>query len=133
VALPRASYPDLFAVIGTTYGVGDGSTTFNLPNFNGRVPVGVDNSTPDPDFQPMGKMGGEKKHAQTLAEMAAHNHAPSPASVWSSSGGAANWGLANGTGINVKIDAVASMSLTGSNTPANILQPYTTLLFIIKT
>ena len=31
-AVPRAGYPDLFSVIGTTFGAGDGSTTFNLPN-----------------------------------------------------------------------------------------------------
>jgi hypothetical protein len=37
----RAAYPDLFAVIGTDYGPGDGSTTFDLPNLSGTVPVGV--------------------------------------------------------------------------------------------
>lgn len=36
-------YPNLFAVIGTTYGVGDGSTTFNLPDLRGRAAIGLDN------------------------------------------------------------------------------------------
>lgn len=40
-AVSRTVYAALFAVIGTTFGVGDGSTTFNLPNYNNRVPVGA--------------------------------------------------------------------------------------------
>lgn len=39
-AVSRTTYAALFALIGTTYGVGDGSTTFNLPDLRGRVPVG---------------------------------------------------------------------------------------------
>src|SRR5690242_494962 len=39
-AVSRATYATLFGVIGTTYGTGDGSTTFNLPDFRGRVPAG---------------------------------------------------------------------------------------------
>ena len=39
-AVSRTTYAALFAVIGTTYGTGDGSTTFNLPNMNGRFPYG---------------------------------------------------------------------------------------------
>jgi microcystin-dependent protein len=37
----RTTYADLFAVIGTTYGAGDGSTTFALPNFQDRMPIGA--------------------------------------------------------------------------------------------
>lgn len=40
-AVSRTTYADLFTAIGTSYGVGDGSTTFNLPDLRGRVPVGV--------------------------------------------------------------------------------------------
>jgi len=39
----RASYAGLFAALGSTYGAGDGTTTFNLPDLRGRVPVGLDN------------------------------------------------------------------------------------------
>jgi microcystin-dependent protein len=39
-AVSRTTYGSLFGVIGTTYGAGDGSTTFNLPDLRGRVPVG---------------------------------------------------------------------------------------------
>jgi microcystin-dependent protein len=39
----RAQFPSLFLTIGTTYGSGDGSTTFALPDLRGRVPAGLDN------------------------------------------------------------------------------------------
>ena len=66
-AVSRTAYADLFAVIGTKYGEGDGSTTFNLPNLKGRVPVGLDGS--DTDFKPIGKTGGEKAHTLTVYEL----------------------------------------------------------------
>lgn len=40
--LSREEYPDLFLVLGTTWGVGDGSTTFNIPDLRGRVIAGQD-------------------------------------------------------------------------------------------
>jgi microcystin-dependent protein len=42
-AVSRATYANLFGVIGTAYGSGDGSTTFNLPDYRGRTFVGLDN------------------------------------------------------------------------------------------
>lgn len=44
-AVSRTTYSALFAITGTLYGVGDGSTTFNLPNFSGRVAVGIQSAT----------------------------------------------------------------------------------------
>jgi microcystin-dependent protein len=46
-AVSRTTYSRLFAVIGTTYGVGDGSTTFNLPDMRGRVAVGLGTNADD--------------------------------------------------------------------------------------
>lgn len=43
-AVSRTTYASLFVAIGTKYGAGDGSTTFNLPNLTGRVPLGMDGS-----------------------------------------------------------------------------------------
>jgi hypothetical protein len=63
-AVSRTTYAALFAAIGLTYGSGDGSTTFNLPNFKGRVPVGRDPL--DPSFDGMGETGGEKTHVLTI-------------------------------------------------------------------
>ena len=44
-AVSRTTYADLFAVISTTYGSGDGSTTFNVPNLQGKMPQGYDGNT----------------------------------------------------------------------------------------
>lgn len=55
-AVSRTTYLRLFTAIGTTYGVGDGSTTFNLPDGRGRVIAGKDN------------MGGSAANRLTLAE-----------------------------------------------------------------
>lgn len=67
-AVSRTLYPDLFTAIGTTYGAGNGTTTFNLPNLLGRVVVGVNGS--DSDFTPVGKTGGAKTapHTHTLSD-----------------------------------------------------------------
>ena len=44
-AVSRTTYADLFGVIGTTYGAGDTSTTFNVPNLQGKMPQGFDGNT----------------------------------------------------------------------------------------
>lgn len=68
----RTLFPELFKSIGTTYGVGNGTTTFNLPNFKGRVPVGRDSS--QSEFDLLNKVGGEKTHTLSLNEMPQHDH-----------------------------------------------------------
>lgn len=65
--LPISQNQALFALLGVTYG-GDGRTTFSLPNLQGRVPIGFSNTTP------LGKPGGEIRHALEVAEIPAHNH-----------------------------------------------------------
>lgn len=63
-AVSRTTYSALFTAISTTYGVGDGSTTFNLPDLKGKFPVGL-NST-DEDFDALGETGGAK--TKTIAQ-----------------------------------------------------------------
>jgi len=87
----REEYPLLFDAIGTMYGEGDGETTFNLPNMNGRVPVGLNES--DVDFDTAGKTGGEKEHTLTVSEMPSHNHGGT-----TGSGGAHDHGGSTGSG-----------------------------------
>lgn len=72
-AVSRSTYSGLFAVLGTTYGVGDGSTTFNLPNLKGRVVVGRDAT--DTDFDVIGETRGSKTHVLTVSEIPVHSHA----------------------------------------------------------
>ena len=73
-AVSRAAYSDLFAAIGTTYGVGDGSTTFNLPDSRGRT--AVNKSSTDTEFDVLGEKYGEKSHTDTVVESGeqGHNH-----------------------------------------------------------
>lgn len=71
-AISRTTYADLFQVIGTIYGSGDGSTTFNVPDMRGRVSVGLNSS--DNDFKTLGKHGGSKTHTLTVDEMPSHTH-----------------------------------------------------------
>lgn len=56
-AVSRTTYADLFAIIGTNFGSGDGSTTFNLPDLRGKVAVGKSSET---EFDTLGKTGGNK-------------------------------------------------------------------------
>ena len=68
----RTTYAALFAVIGTTYGVGNGSTTFGLPNLKGRIPVGLDSA--QTEFDQLNESGGTKTHTLTTSEIPAHSH-----------------------------------------------------------
>ena len=71
-AVSRTTYADLFSVIGTTYGAGDGSTTFNIPDSRGRVAV---NLLPgNANFGTVGQRVGAKSVALTTAQMPSHNH-----------------------------------------------------------
>jgi len=70
-AVSRSTYAALFAVVGTTYGSGDGSTTFNLPDLRQRVPVGRHTSG---TFNTLGGTGGAETHTITTAQLPSHNH-----------------------------------------------------------
>lgn len=70
-AVNRTTYASLFAVIGTVYGTGDGSTTFNLPNLKSRFPVGFDSANARWDV--LGETGGAETHTHaTHATHSAH-------------------------------------------------------------
>lgn len=72
-AVSRTTYTDLFVALGTTYGAGDGSTTFNLPNLKGRVIVGVDAA--QTEFDALGETGGSKTStAPHTHDLANHTH-----------------------------------------------------------
>lgn len=71
-AVSRTTYAELFKVIGTSYGAGDGSTTFNLPNKKGRVSAGYDST--NSKFNAIGKHLGEETHTLTVQELAEHKH-----------------------------------------------------------
>ena len=69
-AVSRTTYATLFAAIGTSYGVGDGSTTFNLPDLRGRVPVGKNGGS----FGTLGATGGAETVTLTSTQIPSHTH-----------------------------------------------------------
>jgi len=64
----------LFAVIGTTWGPGDGSTTFNVPNLNRRTRVGKGGAATGTLGNVIGNVGGAETHTLSIAELATHSH-----------------------------------------------------------
>lgn len=67
-AVSRATYSALYTAIGDTYGAGDGSTTFNLPDLSGRVVIGVSGS------HALGSTGGSETVTLTVDQLPAHTH-----------------------------------------------------------
>lgn len=83
--LSRTTYAAYFAIVGTTYGAGDGSTTFHVPDLRGRVVAGRDNmGGPSADRltgqsfgingDNLGEAGGRESHTLTEAQLAPHSH-----------------------------------------------------------
>jgi len=121
--LNRFEYEDLFTIIGTTYGEGNGSTTFNIPNLKGKIPVGFDSE--DGDFNAVGKTGGEKTHTLTIEEMPKHRHGIRTSA---GSGGQVDnmpWGGALAA-------QTTNTEYTGGNGTHNNMQPYLVQKYIIK-
>lgn len=124
--ISRTEYKELFNAIGTTYGVGDGSTTFNLPNVNlaNRTLVG---SSGDGEFS-LGNTMGEKEHTLTIDEMPSHKHNLQ----WDKEGAV---GSGNGTLIkdgSTPTSYVYSTGSKGNDQPHNNMQPSIAAICIIK-
>jgi len=79
-AVSRTTYSNLFAVVGTTFGVGDGSTTFNIPDKRRRVAVGSGGTGTGVLGNTVGNVGGSETIILTTAQMPAHNHPASSSS-----------------------------------------------------
>lgn len=127
-AVSRTDYSELFSAIGTTFGAGDGSTTFNLPNFKGKVPVGLD--AEDTDFNEIGKVLGKKKHTLTVAEMPKHNHT-SPIDSFVNTDSQTNV-VKGGHISNDSQGTNFATSYAGSSKPHNNIQPSIVTNYIIK-
>ena len=86
----RADYPELFAIIGTTYGSSD-SNHFNLPDLRGRTVVGVygsNDQNKEAEFDTLGETGGAKTVTLTVNQIPSHTHTFTGTSSTTASSGA---------------------------------------------
>jgi microcystin-dependent protein len=149
----RAQFPSLFLTIGTTYGSGDGSTTFALPDLRGRVPAGLDNmggsaasrltATVLSAANTLGATGGTQTHTMTSAEMPTHTHTQNAHAHdftprWQGSAGvgvnmsAPSFGTPYGIGGGYVEAATATNQNTGGGGAHLNTQPTIVLNYIIK-
>ena len=117
-AISRTTYSRLFAAIGTTYGVGNGSTTFNLPNLQTRFPVGVGTG------YALGSTGGAETVTLTLQQIPSHAH-----TIYATSGSSSGGSLAMGWSGSDR--STTTYSSGGGQSHEN-RPPYIALNFIIK-
>jgi microcystin-dependent protein len=73
-AVSRSTYSTLFGIFGTSFGAGNGSSTFNLPDLQGRFPLGA-GAGAGLTSRALASKGGEETHALVTGELAAHTHA----------------------------------------------------------
>jgi len=156
-AVSRSTYALLFQAIGTTWGIGDGVTTFNIPDFRGRIPVGRDNMggvaagrmtlANGFDGTVLGNVGGEQVHTLTSTEMPSHTHTASVTdpghthglNMYNGAGGVTyptyqtGVSTVNTTYINTATTGISvSNSNTGGGTAHNIVQPSGIVNYLIK-
>ena len=130
-AVSRTTYAALFSAVGTSFGSGDGSTTFNLPDLRGRFPLAKDNlggtsanRVTAAAADQLGGSGGEENHTLTITEMPAHSH--NIIGSTNSSGGSVNYWPGNS-------NSGPGSFTQGGNGGHNNMPPYLALNYIIKT
>lgn len=149
-AVSRSTYSALYAVYGTTFGAGDGTTTFNVPDFSGKMPIGVNGT------YALAATGGSATTTLITGNLPSHTHTFSGTTgatdvnhthQYGSSG---NWGSGSANAFDARnsgsfTTSGANSSLnhthtfsgttdgTGSGTAATTISPYLGIYFIIKT
>ncbi len=145
-AVSRTTYAALFTIIGTTYGAGNGSTTFNVPDLRSKTIVGVGQGTGLTN-RTLASTGGAETKTLSVTEMPSHNHsindpghAHSQTTInddFNNSGGNAPGFSADGAGsktwtnINTSTTGI-TINSNGSGAAFNIMNPFLALNYIIK-
>ena len=135
-AISRSTYSTLFGLLATTYGAGDGSTTYNIPDLRGRVIAGQDDMggasanrltglTGGVDGDVLGGSGGTETHTLSTAEMPSHTHSYNRTTNVTAGGSTA---IEDGP-----VTGTATSSATGGGGAHNNVQPTFILNYIIKT
>jgi microcystin-dependent protein len=154
-AVNRTTYADLFSAIGTTYGSGNGSSTFNVPNLQGVFPIGYDGGS----SYALAATGGATTDTPTLSgtnagttltssQIPAHTHGGVttgwPSGSWTGGTGATQTaidasGLSVASGsVNLSLENTGGGSShthtwTGTSSAVDIIPPYLVVNYIIKT
>lgn len=142
---------DLFNKIGIAHGVGNGTTSFNIPDGRGRSLVGADDGALRVVTAPhiIGAVGGEERHLLLAAEAAqkagntdpggAHNHTPSNGNAFMTNGGGVNANVSLGGGgyvLDVATNVVAAHPHSIPGSPATTthenMQPFVTEAYMIR-
>ena len=142
----RTTYADLFAIVGTTYGAGDGSTTFEIPDLQDNIPVGKSNN------KAVGSTGGANTVAATgniagstanaslsTAQLASHahpggsNHPQGARNIEATAGMVKAAGATNTASSGSSQGHSHNMSANFTGDATSVLQPYLTIIYIIKT
>ncbi len=136
--LPISQNTALFSLLGTTYG-GNGTTTFALPNLQGRVPIHMGQG-PGPSPYYLGQEGGSETVTLTVPQIPSHNHPAGcqsgDANSQSPAGNIPAKEVAGATAVYSTSQPNATMAagaigLTGGNQPHENLPPFLTLNFCI--
>lgn len=132
-AVSRTDFALLFARLGTTYGGGNGTTTFNLPDLRNRVPLGQGS-------RGLGATGGAERVTLSAAEMPAHDHSGVGGHTHNMTGAATDVTVQSGTGVLVGgftdgptgSGGAHSHAMNGSSSSHENMQPFVVLYYIIR-
>lgn len=153
-AVSRTTYARLFSILSTTFGAGDGSTTFNVPDLRGRFPLGADNMggssanrVTDAEADTVGSASGSatalvahthdlSNHTHTIAHthtVSVNNSGTSAGNTRAEGSSAAETGTFNTGASSAATSGAPSTNTSGSGgSGTSSMNPYLTLTYIVK-
>jgi microcystin-dependent protein len=135
----RTTYANLYAAIGTTWGVGDGSTTFGIPNMARRVPVGSGGTGTGVLGNAVSDTGGTESYTLGVNDIAPHTHDPSASNAgWEYRGTSGGSGYSTESSMGPNFVGSSNLNVTGgvtgqaTQTPVSLYQPSAVVLYCMK-